>query len=63
MLCADGGRIPVPVLLENELLLEMLREYAEVGRPETDDEKLLRVPAKAVAFTVELIGLELGGAG
>jgi hypothetical protein len=53
----------VPVLLENELLLEMLREYAEVGRPETDDEKLLRVPAKAVALTVELIGLELGGAG
>ena len=51
------------MLLENELLLKVLREYVKVGRPETDNEKLLRVPAKAVAVTTEPIGLELAGAG
>jgi hypothetical protein len=61
LLCDDGGRIPGPVLLENELLLERLR--VEAGRLETDAEKLLRTPTRVVAFTVELIGRELGGAG
>lgn len=63
MLWADGGRIPEPTLAENEVA-DVCRESDEALREDTDEdsELIFGGPARAVAFTAGLTGLELGGA-